>query len=190
MAKVQSKDQSRRQQHRTTFSIDDGGGHFGKHHRSACGSTCRMNHWQRTFEFQEMQDFNGVHAYISPTLYDDELDKLRRRICERTGRWLQREEALKEWMDASNGATRVFWMQGIPGAGKTHIASMMVEKLRQSSKTVLFAFLNYKQDDVTPVSIMYSLMFQLAIGDDQIDDLLKAIYVLRSPTNFARVSGI
>lgn len=132
-----------------------------------------MNNWQRTFEFQETQDFNGVYAYISPTLYDDELDKLQRRICERTGRWLQREEALKEWMGASNAATRVLWMQGIPGAGKTHIASMMVEKLRQSSKTVLFAFLNYKQNEVTPVSIMHSLMFQLAVGDDQIDDSLK-----------------
>ncbi|OOQ87200.1 NACHT domain protein [Penicillium brasilianum] len=132
-----------------------------------------MDHWQQTFEFQETQDFNGVHAYISPTLYDDELDKFRRRICERTGRWLQREEALKEWMDASHAATRVLWMHGIPGAGKTHIASMMVEKLRQSSKIVLFAFLNYKKNDVTPVSIIHSLMFQLAIGDGQIDDLLK-----------------
>lgn len=114
-----------------------------------------------------------MYSYISPNLYDDELDKFQRRICERTGKWLQREQVLKDWMDASNAATRILWMQGIPGAGKTYIASMMVEKLRQSSKTVLFAFLSYTKSDVTPVSIIHSLMFQLAIGDDHFDDLLK-----------------
>ncbi|KAJ5175558.1 NACHT nucleoside triphosphatase [Penicillium canariense] len=132
-----------------------------------------MDRWQRTFEFQEAQDFLSVQSYISPNLYDDELDRLQRRICERTGRWLQREQVLNYWLDASNAATRVLWMQGIPGAGKTHIASMMVEKLRQSSKTVLFAFLSYRGNDVTPVSIIHSLMFQLAIGDDQFNESLK-----------------
>ncbi|KAE8321019.1 hypothetical protein BDV39DRAFT_212784 [Aspergillus sergii] len=121
-----------------------------------------INNWHRTFEFQETQDFNSVYSYISPNLYDDDLDKLQRRICERT-----------DWMDSLDTATRVIWMQGIPGAGKTHIASMVVEKLRQSSKNVLFAFLSYTQSDVTPISIIHSLMFQLAVGDDQFDDLLK-----------------
>jgi nucleoside-triphosphatase THEP1 len=132
-----------------------------------------MDRWERNFEFQETQDFNSVHSYLSPNLYDDELDRLQRRICERTGRWLQREQVLKDWLDASNAATRVLWMQGIPGAGKTHIASTIVEKLRQSSKTVLFAFLSYKQNYVTPISIIHSLMFQLAIGDDQFNESLK-----------------
>lgn len=132
-----------------------------------------MNNWQRNFNFQETRDFDSVYSYISPNLYDDELDKFQRRTCERTGKWLQREQALKDWMDASNTSTRIIWMQGIPGAGKTYIASMMVEKLRQSSKIVLFAFLSYTKSDVTPVSIIHSLIFQLAIGDDHFDDLLK-----------------
>lgn len=132
-----------------------------------------IDRWQRMFEFQETQDFNSAQSYISPNLYDDELDKFQRRICERTGRWLERENVLKDWLDEKNVATRVLWMQGIPGAGKTHIASMMVEKLRQSSKTVLFAFLSYQQAHVTPISILHSLMFQVAVGDEHLDDLLK-----------------
>jgi hypothetical protein len=149
-----------------------------------------MNNWQRTFDFQETQDFNSVYSYISPDLYDDELDNFQRRICERTGKWLQREQVLKDWMDANNAATRILWMQGIPGAGKTYIASMMVEKLRQSSKTVLFAFLSYTKSDVTPVSIIHSLMFQLAIGDDHSDDLLKRDLRAKSLIHIARASEI
>ncbi|KAJ6073165.1 NACHT nucleoside triphosphatase [Penicillium canescens] len=75
-----------------------------------------MDRWKRNFEFQERQNFNSVEAYISPKLYDDDLDRLQRTICERTGRWLKKEQTLKEWFDPRNASTRVVWLQGIPGA--------------------------------------------------------------------------
>lgn len=69
-----------------------------------------MKRWQRQFEFHERQDFKSVEDYISPRLYDDELDRLQRTICERTGRWLQREKTLKKWIDTSDESTKVVWL--------------------------------------------------------------------------------
>lgn len=59
-----------------------------------------IDRWQRVFEFQETQDFNSAQSYISP--YDDELDRFQRRICERTGQWLEREKVLKDWLNELN----------------------------------------------------------------------------------------
>lgn len=81
-----------------------------------------MDRWQRNFEFQEWQNFSSVESYISPKLYDDELDKLQRTICERTGRWLQKEQTLKDWFDPNDESTRMVWLQGIPGAGTSKFA--------------------------------------------------------------------
>ncbi|KAJ5826601.1 NACHT nucleoside triphosphatase [Penicillium robsamsonii] len=132
-----------------------------------------MKRWQQTFEFQERQDFKSVEDYISPKFYDDELDRLQRTICERTGRWLQREQTLKKWIDTGDKSTRVVWLQGIPGAGKTHISSIIVDKLRGLSRTTLFAFLSYKQGNVSTVSIIHSLIFQMVIGMEHFDQTLK-----------------
>lgn len=84
-----------------------------------------MKRWQREFEFHERQDFKSVEDYISPRLYDDELDRLQRTICERTGRWIQREKTLKRWIDTSDESTKVVWLQGIPGAGTSKFAQWL-----------------------------------------------------------------
>lgn len=90
--------------------------HISEAHRARIED---MDRWQRNFEFQERQNFINIETCISPKLYDDELDRLQRKICDRTGRWLEREQALKEWFDSSDASTRIVWLQGIPGAGES-----------------------------------------------------------------------
>ena len=84
-----------------------------------------IDRWQKAFEFQEQQNFRNIEAYISPKLYDDELDRLQRAVCERTGRWLNKEQALKYWFDPNDDTTRLVWLQGIPGAGTSYIFTML-----------------------------------------------------------------
>ena len=81
-----------------------------------------LDHYERTREFQERQDFEAVDTYIHPRLYDDELDRLRRTYCKDTGRWLQKEKTLYGWLDPADAATRLVWLQGIPGAGRYPIS--------------------------------------------------------------------
>jgi hypothetical protein len=87
--------------------------------------TADVHNWEKTFKFQEQQNFNTVENCISPKLYDDELDRLRRSICERTGSWLKREQVLKRWLDLSDRSTRLVWLQGIPGAGRIFGSSIL-----------------------------------------------------------------
>lgn len=60
----------------------------------------------------------------------------------------------------------------ILSTGKTHISSIIVDKLKGLSKTTLFVFLSYKQGDISTVSIVHSLIFQL-IGAEDLDETLK-----------------
>jgi hypothetical protein len=88
-----------------------------------------LDHYERTRDFQERQDFEAVDTYIRPRLYDDEQDRLRRTYCKDTGRWLQREKTLYNWLDPTDAATRLVWLQGIPGAGKYRISNLFCHNL-------------------------------------------------------------
>jgi hypothetical protein len=85
-----------------------------------------LDHYERTREFQERQDFEAVDTYIRPRLYDNELDRLRRTYCKDTGRWLQREKTLSGWLDPADAATRLVWLQGIPGAGRYRTSNLIL----------------------------------------------------------------
>ncbi|PYH38327.1 uncharacterized protein BO87DRAFT_351111 [Aspergillus neoniger CBS 115656] len=128
--------------------------------------------WEKTFEFQEEQSLRGIQTDISPTLYDEELDRLRMSTCARTGKWLAKEKTLNYWFDKNNSTSRLVWLHGGPGEGKTYLSSMIIERAIQSSHTTLFAFLSYRQASVKTISIFHSLIFQL-VTSDEIDKTLR-----------------
>lgn len=76
-----------------------------------------LEHYERTQEFQQRQDFEAVETYVSPRMYDTELDRLRSASCSNTGRWLRKEESFCKWLDPTDRSTRLLWLNGIPGAG-------------------------------------------------------------------------
>jgi hypothetical protein len=61
---------------------------------------------------------------------------LHRQACEKyeahTGDWVLRSEEWKSWI---NGQKRSVWIHGIPGAGKTVLASHLIEHIRTEQKT-------------------------------------------------------
>jgi hypothetical protein len=87
-----------------------------------------LDHYERTQEFQDRENFIAVETHISPRLYDSELDWLHRNICEGTGRWLQKERAFCRWLDPADASTRLIWLQGIPGAGMYCIFNVIVRE--------------------------------------------------------------
>jgi hypothetical protein len=50
--------------------------------------------------------------------------------CENTSAWILEHPLFRQWMEATN---QVLWFRGGPGAGKTILASFVVEHLLQSS---------------------------------------------------------
>lgn len=56
--------------------------------------------------------------------------------------------------------------------GKTVLSSTVVDHLKSKQKLACFAFLTYKDEGISALSIMHSLIFQLAEKDDQLVDVI------------------
>ncbi|KAJ7706664.1 hypothetical protein B0H17DRAFT_874667, partial [Mycena rosella] len=82
-----------------------------------------------------------------------------------SGEWLLESDQFKAW---SAGVGKILWCPGIPGAGKTVLASVVVNHLREilaqgGNIGVAAIYLNHKETDVqTPSNILAGIWRQLA----------------------------
>ena len=94
-----------------------------------------------------------------------------------TGLWLIESDEFKSWLSCSR--TRL-WYYGIPGAGKTVLASSVIqEALERSSPNTAVAFFYCDYKNVTtqdPRNILGSLACQFALQDEQSYVKLQAFY--------------
>ncbi|KAJ7887644.1 ankyrin repeat-containing domain protein [Mycena olivaceomarginata] len=85
-----------------------------------------------------------------------------------TGGWLLADPRFKRWESDSG---RTLWCRGIPGAGKTVLASKVVDHLAAGSESknagVACLYLNHKEADTqTPARLLSGLWRQLVLGRD------------------------
>ncbi|KAH6903048.1 hypothetical protein BKA70DRAFT_1566997 [Coprinopsis sp. MPI-PUGE-AT-0042] len=95
-------------------------------------------------------------------IYQDMLSK----ATPGTGMWLVRGDKFRVWLEP-NGDIKIFWGSGIPGAGKTLLASIVIEHLealRQSSDAeicVCYVYFRYSdRSEVTVRNILETLVKQ------------------------------
>ncbi|KAF4465867.1 NACHT domain [Fusarium albosuccineum] len=115
-----------------------------------------FEHYAKTQEFQERQDFHSMETYIRPPSYDQDLDRLHNGRCEGTGTWLLQDPQFTKWAEGDKKSPQVFWLQGIPGA--------VVDRTKELGHS-LFAFLSYRHGLDSTLPIFHSLTFQLASQD-------------------------
>ena len=116
-------------------------------------------------EFRDAQKFQSLRTLVSPRLYDDMLDSLRNRSCDKSMAWLVRNKNFADWLDTPNQAARLLWLRGIPGAGKTFLSAAAVKEAKTRHRT-LFVFASHThQRGNTARSIFQSLLFQLSCND-------------------------
>ncbi|KAF7365839.1 ANK-REP-REGION domain-containing protein [Mycena venus] len=127
----------------------------------------RMDSEERTFIIDWLSPINFFlrHADISRVRQED------------TGGWLLVDPVFKRW---ESGSGRTLWCRGIPGAGKTVLASKVVDHLASGSETknvgVACLYLNHKEADTqTPVNLLSGLWRQLVLGRD-VGPLAKQLY--------------
>ncbi|CZR41601.1 uncharacterized protein FPRO_11190 [Fusarium proliferatum ET1] len=130
-----------------------------------------LEHYAETREFQERQDFHSMETYIHPPSYDEDLDRIRNTRCEGTGSWLVQDQQFVSWAEGKEKSAQVLWLQGIPGAGKTFLASTAVDRTKDLGHS-LFALLSYRNDLKSPIPIYHSLIFQLASQDRDLRTVL------------------
>ncbi len=129
-------------------------------------------HFASTRTFQERQKFFGLKSRLSPELYDEKLGWFRNRSVADCARWLFRDNDFSEWLDPSKMTVPWFWLQGIPGAGKTYLSAAVIDHTRKQHRT-LFAFVSHlNKASLTALSVMQSLIFQAADDDDDFQSLL------------------
>ena len=99
-----------------------------------------------------------------------------------TGIWLLEHDSFKHWCDTVNAN---LWLHGIPGAGKTVLASLVVEDFilkSDSNNAVAFFYCDYRDKAAqTPVNILGSLAKQIARQDEQSYEALQAFYHAHNP---------
>ena len=94
-----------------------------------------------------------------------------------TGMWLIEHPTFKDWLRSTNGC---LWLYGIPGAGKTVLASLAIDEVLQTctpNHAVAYFYCDYKdQATQEPHGIMGCLAQQIAKQDEQSFEKLRRFY--------------
>ncbi|KAJ7432121.1 ankyrin repeat-containing domain protein [Mycena galericulata] len=95
-----------------------------------------------------------------------------------TGKWLLASPQFKDWESSQVGS--VLWCRGIPGAGKTVLASLVVNYLMDRACdekiNVACVYMDHKETDIqTPQNLLGGFLRQL-ISKDSIPDKVQAFY--------------
>ncbi|KAF2658989.1 C2H2 domain-containing protein [Lophiostoma macrostomum CBS 122681] len=88
-----------------------------------------------------------------------------------TGLWILKHEYIIDWMDADVPVTPLVWMNGIPGAGKTILASIIIEECKRRTEYLTsYFYCNYDgPGSNNMVGVMRGILEQLV---DQYPDLM------------------
>ncbi|KAF9760965.1 hypothetical protein IL306_004033 [Fusarium sp. DS 682] len=122
-----------------------------------------LQHFIQTEENIIGQEYTSHRAHISPKDYDSDLYRFSDAVCDGTGNWLFRDPSFQQWLAGKDKEKPIIWLRGIPGAGKTLLASSVIKYTQQYDGThTVFAFLTYLDSSISALSILHSLIFQLS----------------------------
>ncbi|KAH7304498.1 hypothetical protein BKA65DRAFT_531311 [Rhexocercosporidium sp. MPI-PUGE-AT-0058] len=101
-------------------------------------------------------------AWISPLNFWTKQNDVFSRRHDRTGEWFLKHEKFEQWL---RGVGRTLWCPGQAGAGKTVIASVVINHLEAMAKekniAVVYTYCTYKEQTHTTINLVASLLKQL-----------------------------
>jgi hypothetical protein len=140
---------------------------------------------QRTFRTEQQavqtdQRKRDVTLWLHPIDASSDLQKLRKDRTLDTCRWLQKKEVFESW---KNGTTsRILWVSGIPGSGKTFLASYIVDQLKPQTEETdaappIFFFCSSRSDNRrASTHILRSLVHQLSTQRPDLWEIVDKAY--------------
>jgi Cdc6-like AAA superfamily ATPase len=114
---------------------------------------------------QHDQESQAILSWLTPANYFSQQSDLIKRRQEGTGKWLLESNEFQQWQ---KGEKQILFCPGIPGAGKTITASIVVDhllKLHRNDLTIGIAFLycNFQwQQKQQPINLLSSLLEQFS----------------------------
>lgn len=128
---------------------------------------------------KEKQEILKSFAKVDPRSNQEMSRKLR---SPGTGLWLTEGHEFRRWLETKNAR---LWLYGIPGAGKTVLASSMIEEALQinsPSTAVAYFYCDYKDTATHDLSnILGSLAQQFAKQDEESFAKLEEFYKIHNP---------
>lgn len=122
--------------------------------------------------YQQHQKYQSLKSRVSPNLHDDRLDQLRNRCVPDCGTWLFRDENFCEWLNDSENTVVWLWLHGIPGAGKTYLTAAAIDHIKDQHRTLFVFATHAKENGLSALSILQSLIFQAAEDDQDFQSIL------------------
>ncbi|KAK7972207.1 Nacht domain protein [Apiospora saccharicola] len=137
-----------------------------------------MKHFEEEKIRRQHEEFHRIKTDASPKSYNEQFLKLQGRVCKGTEKWLLDDPDFQKWRVISSTSSSILWLQGIPGAGKTFIASSVAKALSLVAATrTAVAFLSYS--DTTPAttrSVLQSFAFQVVSNDYNLQEVVCQSY--------------
>ncbi|KAK7906557.1 hypothetical protein PG985_016294, partial [Apiospora marii] len=126
-----------------------------------------MKHFEEETRRRQHEEFHRIKTDLSPKLYIERYLDLQGRVCRGTEEWLLEDPTFQKWRDMSSIPSDILWLQGIPGAGKTFMASSVAKALSLRAPTrKAIVFLSYNDNPrATASSVLQSFVFQV-VSDD------------------------
>ena len=133
----------------------------------------------RLNKHQDDQELQAILNWLSSKDFQAKQSDVFNRCQEDTGQWLLNSSEYQSWI---SGAEPILFCPGIPGAGKTMIASIVIHNLQErfpeKDVGVAYFYCNYKQHaEQTLVNLMTGLLKQLVQKHSPLPDEAKSLYV-------------
>ena len=129
------------------------------------------------------QERQEVGNWLSPFDFSAVQQEIFHRSHAGTGKWLLESEEFQRWSSSHND---ILWCPGIPGAGKTYLAAIIIDYLRRETSVegrdaVLCLFCNFnEQANQTAYNFMGALLRQMVQASLTLSSGIKSIYDTRA----------
>jgi hypothetical protein len=123
---------------------------------------------------KKLEDLLGI--YEDPA---DDLEIVRDRIMPGSCHWILRRKAFQAWTDLSDRRSRILWLIGLPGVGKSVLSGFMIEYLQKNPSVRHCHYHFFKSEHKAKRSISHmlrSIAFQLAIVDESFRERLLELH--------------
>ncbi|KAL8643449.1 MAG: hypothetical protein Q9226_008364, partial [Calogaya cf. arnoldii] len=127
---------------------------------------------------KELQEILGI-TFSS----ESELNARNAQKMEGSCQWLPRKQSFQDWFERAGTNTPIFMLTGAPAAGKSTLASYIIEWIRDISSDTSCQYFFFVSDHQVKRTVSYCLRmvaFQLAM---RYEAVRKALFILKEETN-------
>ena len=130
-------------------------------------------------DYNNEQELRELLKWLSPLPFASKHQAIFSKHQEGTGRWLLEDDTFVEW---ENGQSRLLWCPGVPGAGKTVFASIVVDdylmaKFKNDNIAVLGIYCDYKEfNQQSTAKYIASLLQQLILQRESVPEDVKSAH--------------